>query len=230
MGAYTGPGGMTIQPHRAAAKLELRLMPDVTRANAVARLRAHLERRGFGDIEVNVTDGYDLTTNSPDARLVRAAQSVYESAGIDPILWPRRGGSWPGYLFTGAPLALPAGHFGLGHGLRAHAPDEYFLIESVNPKVAGQDGAVRSLVDYLYAFAQALGAGGIAVAAARQFPQQAAASFQALSSSACTPQTDCPSVLPCAALYRRPRDRPAGSHPTGPASHRRVSRSESLSV
>jgi len=153
VGGYTGPGGMTILPHRAAAKLDLRLVPDMTRADAVAKLRAHLARRGYGDIEVNVTGGYDPTTTSPDARLVRAAVGVYRDSGIDPILWPRRGGSWPGYVFTGPPLGLPAGHFGLGHGLRAHAPDEYFLVESANPKLAGMDGAVRSFVDYLHALA-----------------------------------------------------------------------------
>ena len=27
---YTGPGGKTILPHRAAAKLDLRLVPDMT--------------------------------------------------------------------------------------------------------------------------------------------------------------------------------------------------------
>jgi acetylornithine deacetylase/succinyl-diaminopimelate desuccinylase-like protein len=153
VGGYTGPGGMTILPHRAAAKIDLRLVPDMTRTDAVAKLKAHLAKRGFGDIEVNVTGGYDPTTTSPDARLVRAAIGVYRDTGIDPILWPRRGGSWPGYVFTGPPLSLPAGHFGLGHGLRAHAPDEYFLVESTNANVAGMDGAVRSYVDYLHALA-----------------------------------------------------------------------------
>lgn len=85
-----------------------------------------------------------------DARLVRAAVGVYCGSGIEPIPWPRRGGSWPGCVFTGPPLGLPAGHFGLGYGLRAHAPDGYFLVQSANPKVAGMDGAVRSHVDYLY--------------------------------------------------------------------------------
>ena len=33
------------------------------------------------------------------------------------------------------------------------APDEYFLIDSANPKVAGLDGAVRSFVDLLYTLA-----------------------------------------------------------------------------
>jgi hypothetical protein len=55
--------------------------------------------------------------------------------------------------FTAAPLSLPAGHFGLGHGTGAHAPDEYYLIESTNPKVQGLDGAVASFVEYLYALA-----------------------------------------------------------------------------
>ncbi len=38
----------------------------------------------------------------------------------------------------------------MGHGSGAHAPDEYFVIESKNPKVQGIDGAVRSHVEYLY--------------------------------------------------------------------------------
>lgn len=153
VGGYTGPGGKTILPHRATAKLDLRLVPDMTRDGAVEKLKAHLAKRGYGDIEVNVSGGYDPTTTSPDARLVRAAKDVYKRSGIEPILWPRRGGSWPGYVFTGAPLSLPAGHFGLGHGQGAHAPDEYFLVESSDPKIAGIDGAVKSYVDYLFALA-----------------------------------------------------------------------------
>jgi acetylornithine deacetylase/succinyl-diaminopimelate desuccinylase-like protein len=153
VGGYTGPGGKTILPHRATAKLDLRLVPDMTRDGAVEKLKAHLARHGFGDVEVNVSGGYDPTTTSPDARLVRVATEVYKRSGIDPILWPRRGGSWPGNVFTGEPLKLPAGHFGLGHGQGAHAPDEYFLVESKDPKLAGWDGAVRSYVDYLFALA-----------------------------------------------------------------------------
>jgi acetylornithine deacetylase/succinyl-diaminopimelate desuccinylase-like protein len=153
VGGYTGPGGKTILPHRAVAKLDLRLVPDMTYSHAVARLKAHLERRGFGDIEVNATGGYDPTTTSADSRLVRAQLGVYRQQGIEPILFPRGGGSWPGYVFTTAPVNLPAGHFGLGHGQGAHGPDEYFLIESRHPKLQGIDGAVRSYVDYMHALA-----------------------------------------------------------------------------
>jgi acetylornithine deacetylase/succinyl-diaminopimelate desuccinylase-like protein len=150
---YTGPGGKTVLPHRAVAKLDLRLVPDMTYAGAIAALKAHLARRGFGDIEVNPTGGYDPTFTPADAPLIRAELSVYRSAGLDPLLWPRNAGSYPGYVFTGEPLKLASGHFGLGHGSGAHAPNEYYLIESTNPKVLGFDAAVRSHVDYLHELA-----------------------------------------------------------------------------
>ena len=150
---YTGPGGKTILPHRAVAKLDLRLVPDMTYDGAVAALQAHLAKRGFGDIEVNPSGGYDPTSTPADAAAVRAEMAVYRRAGLDPILWPRNAGSYPGYVFTGKPLALAAAHFGLGHGSGAHAPDEYYVIESSNPRVAGWDTAVRSFVDYMYELA-----------------------------------------------------------------------------
>src|SRR5436189_4367773 len=150
VGGYTGPGGKTILPHRAVAKIDMRLVPDMKKDDAVAALKAHLAKRGFGDIEVNVTGGYDPTSTSSTASLIQSQISVLKRAGIDPVLWPRNAGSYPGYAFTDAPLKLAAGHFGLGHGSGAHAPDEYYVIESTNPKVQGFDGAVMSFVEYLY--------------------------------------------------------------------------------
>jgi acetylornithine deacetylase/succinyl-diaminopimelate desuccinylase-like protein len=150
---YTGPGGKTVLPHRAVAKLDLRLVPDMTYDGAVAALKAHLAKRGFGDIEVNPSGGYDPTSTAADAPVIRAEMNVYKRAGLDPVLQPRNAGSYPGYVFTNPPLSLPAAHFGLGHGSGAHAPDEYFVVEPSNPKVAGWDRAVRSFVDYLYELA-----------------------------------------------------------------------------
>jgi acetylornithine deacetylase/succinyl-diaminopimelate desuccinylase-like protein len=150
---YTGPGGKTVLPHRAVAKLDLRLVPDMTYDGAVAKLRAHLQKRGFADIEVNPSGGYDPTETPSDAAIIAAEMAVYKRAGLDPLLAPRNAGSYPGYVFTGAPLKLPAAHFGLGHGGGAHAPDEYFVIEPQGAKVRGWDGAVRSYVDFLYELA-----------------------------------------------------------------------------
>jgi acetylornithine deacetylase/succinyl-diaminopimelate desuccinylase-like protein len=155
VGGYTGPGGKTILPGKAVAKLDLRLVPDMTAADALAALKAHLAEKGFGDIEVRMTGGYDPNSTAADAALIRVETEVYRKGGIDPVILPRSAGSWPGYVFTGEPLHLAAGPFGLGHGSGAHAPDEYYVIESKNPKVQGMDGAVRSFVEVLYGLAEA---------------------------------------------------------------------------
>jgi len=153
VGGYTGPGGKTILPHRATAKLDLRLVPDMKANEALAALKSHLAKRGYGDIEVRMTGGYDPTWTAADSALIRAQDSVIRRHGIEPLFWPRGAGSWPGYVFTDDPLRLAAGHFGLGHGSGAHAPDEYYVIESSNPKVQGIDGAVFSFVEYLHELA-----------------------------------------------------------------------------
>ena len=153
VGGYTGPGGKTILPHRALAKLDVRLVPDMTAKDTLELIKKHLAKHGFGDVEVNMSGGYDPTETPADSRLVKAMMETYKKSGVEPLLWPRLAGSWPGVTFTGPPLKLPAGQFGLGHGAGAHAPDEYWLIESSNPKVAGMDGAVRSFVDLFYGLA-----------------------------------------------------------------------------
>jgi acetylornithine deacetylase/succinyl-diaminopimelate desuccinylase-like protein len=153
VGGYTGPGGKTILPYKAVAKLDIRLVPDMTATETLALLKAHLAKHGFGDIEVNMTGGYDPTETAVDSKLVQAMLATYRKAGIDPLLWPRLAGSWPGATFTAPPLRLPAGQFGLGNGGGAHAPDEYWIVESANPKVAGMDGAAGSFVDFFYSLA-----------------------------------------------------------------------------
>ncbi len=147
---YTGPGGKTVLPHRAEAKLDLRLVPGMKADAALAALKAHLAKKGFGDIEVNMSGGYDPTNTPANAPFIQAEVAVLKAGGIDPVMWPWNAGSYPGYVFTNPPLSLASAHFGLGHGSGAHAPDEYYVIESTNPKVQGFDGAVMSFVEYLY--------------------------------------------------------------------------------
>jgi acetylornithine deacetylase/succinyl-diaminopimelate desuccinylase-like protein len=150
---YTGPGGKTVLPSKATVKLDLRLVPDQSAAEAEAKLRAHLDKRGYGDIEIKVTGGYDPTQTEENSSLIKASVAVYKHVGMQVSLSPRLAGSWPGFIFTGPPVSLPAGHFGTGHGSRAHAPDEYYVIESSNPAVQGMADATLSYVMHLYALA-----------------------------------------------------------------------------
>jgi acetylornithine deacetylase/succinyl-diaminopimelate desuccinylase-like protein len=152
-GGYIGPGGKTILPSKATAKLDFRLVPDQTAADCEAKLKAHLTKRGYGDIEVKVTGGYDPTQTDENSSLIKASVSVYRHEKLPVSLSPRLAGSWPGYIFTGPPLNQPAGPFGTGPGSRAHAPDEYYVIESSNPAVQGMAEATLSYVMHLYALA-----------------------------------------------------------------------------
>jgi len=153
VGGYTGPGGKTVLPHRAVAKIDMRLVPDMTAADTLAKLKAHLAKHGFADIEVNMSGGYDPTQTDPDSKFFKAVLATFSKLGSAPLQLPRNPGSWPGYRFTAPPLSLPAGGFGLGHGTGAHAPDEYYLVDSKNPAIKGLDGAVASFVEFLYAIA-----------------------------------------------------------------------------
>ena len=157
---YTGPGGKTVLPGRAEAKLDLRLVPDMTREEAEAKLKAHLVKRGYGDIIVNVSGGYSPTETDQDSLLVRSQIAALKQAGVSYSLNPRQAGSWPGVTFTGPPLKLAAVGFGLGAGGGAHAPDEWYLIDSKDPKVAGLDESAMFYVDYLYNLATMAGQSG----------------------------------------------------------------------
>ncbi len=152
---YTGPGGKTVLPGRAVAKIDLRLVPNMTMDDAVAKIRAHLDKRGFSDVEIKVSGGYDPTETPEDSRLIRAQLASYKRLGAPATLYPRLAGSWPGTVFTSPPVSLPAGQFGLGHGSGAHAPNEYYVIESSNPKVQGLVGGTMSYVDLMYEIAEA---------------------------------------------------------------------------
>ena len=154
VGGYTGPGGKTVLPHKAVAKIDMRLVPGIKFDDAVAALKAHLAKRGFGDIEVNVSGGYNPTETSADSALIKAQQATLRKRGIDPMLWPRNAGSYPGFVFTDPPLSLPSGHFGLGYGTGAHAPNEYYVIESTNKNIEGFDGAAMSFAEFLVALSK----------------------------------------------------------------------------
>jgi acetylornithine deacetylase/succinyl-diaminopimelate desuccinylase-like protein len=81
VGGYTGPGSKTILPHTAVAKIDMRLVPDMTTADTLAKLKAHLAKHGFADLEVNMSGGYDPTQTDLDSGLIQAQLATYRKRG-----------------------------------------------------------------------------------------------------------------------------------------------------
>ena len=150
---YTGPGGKTSMPSRAEAKIDFRLVPDMRADEVVAKLRAHLDKRGFNDIEIVPGGIYGPTETPRTAAIVDALTAALAGAGVPHTLNPRLAGSWPGYRFTDPPVSLPAVFVGIGQGGQMHAPDEWYLVDSKNPKLAGMDRQALFYAEFLYALA-----------------------------------------------------------------------------
>jgi acetylornithine deacetylase/succinyl-diaminopimelate desuccinylase-like protein len=148
---YTGPGGKTILPHKANAKLDFRLVPNQEAADVVPLVRKHLDAHGFSDVKINWSNGYDWSQTDPDSALVKAALATYADYGVKAVTWPRIAGSAPFYLFT-RELKLPLVIFGLGHGSGAHSVDEYLVIDA-DPPVKGLADVEKGYADFLFRFA-----------------------------------------------------------------------------
>ncbi len=152
-GGYTGEGVKTILPHRAAAKVDSRLPPDIDPDEALAKIRSHLENTGFGDLEIVKLSGYPASQTSVDDPAVQAALSVFKKYADDLAVQPRIAGSAPFYQFTDR-LGLPLVPSGMGFGSGAHAPNEIMLVEpSEGTEAVGLADIEKAYVDFVYALA-----------------------------------------------------------------------------
>jgi acetylornithine deacetylase/succinyl-diaminopimelate desuccinylase-like protein len=150
---YTGEGVKTILPHMATAKMDSRLPMGLDPDEALAKIRAHLDSNGFGDIVIRKLSGYPAAQTSVHAELTQAVIGVYNKYTDSLSIQPRIAGSAPFYQFTDR-LGLPLVPAGLGHGRGAHAPNEIYLVEpGIDVPVAGLAEIEKAYVDLLYALA-----------------------------------------------------------------------------
>jgi acetylornithine deacetylase/succinyl-diaminopimelate desuccinylase-like protein len=128
---YQGAGDKTVIPAQASAKLDFRLVPDMEPDDIAAKLRAHLDATGFGDVLVHSFGGTMPFKAPPDSPLVKltaeSGQAIYgQPARIVPI----GGGSTPIHAFSGPLGGIPVVTAGVGYwDNRAHAPDEHVRVQ-----------------------------------------------------------------------------------------------------
>ena len=127
---YQGPGSKTVLPARASAKVDFRLVPDMTPDQVLKQLRAHLDSEGFEDVRIQFLGGNPAGRTDPDHPFLRlvseTARPVY---GVPMQIVPMVGGSGPNFAFI-QELGVPVATAGFGNpDTRAHAPDENLRLD-----------------------------------------------------------------------------------------------------
>jgi acetylornithine deacetylase/succinyl-diaminopimelate desuccinylase-like protein len=124
---YTGDGSKTIVPQEAAAKLDFRCPPNLEPADQLEKLRAHLDKSGFEDVEVIVHTARPNPYKTPvreaiSQSIIHAAERVW---GEVPIVM---GVSTQGIIMIHVPHPAVLSGFG-APDCNLHAPNENMPIE-----------------------------------------------------------------------------------------------------
>jgi acetylornithine deacetylase/succinyl-diaminopimelate desuccinylase-like protein len=159
---YAGGAG-AILPNKVTSKHNIRYIPNMNGLEIVKRIRTQLDKNGYKDAELKIIGDVPWSKMSYDTDIAHSITSMYTEFGIphaeglhsETIL----GGYWPAYLFSNgasgmklAPVSMPIAGGAAGLGGRAHAANEYFIIEGAG-KVYGMAGAEKSIATIIYNFA-----------------------------------------------------------------------------
>lgn len=134
-GGYTGPNFYSHLPQDATAKIDMRLPMGLAGADVQRLLREHLDRCGFAEITIDHIRGYDGYRVPVDDPVVQAALKAAEMNGAPNSIWPTTNACCPSSIFAADPMNLPSVWAGLGHGGRAHSPDEYICVDAVKKQM-----------------------------------------------------------------------------------------------
>src|SRR5688500_15320522 len=129
---HTEAGVKTVLPSIAIARLDFRLVPDLTPALVLALLREHLDVRGFKDIEILELGSAPLAKSSSASTVARATiEAANEVYGMAPLVYPMDPSSGPVGAVCGVSTPpTPVASFGISYsGSNPHGPDENIRID-----------------------------------------------------------------------------------------------------
>jgi len=140
---------LSFLPMKATARLHCRFGPNLSSEEIMQKIRRHLHKHGFPEIEVRYTTTRVEWSRSPVSEdVTQALIRMAEIHGVEYIVLPGSPGAFSMYLFNRPPLSKPMICGALGHGGRAHHADEYITVEGVRDQMKGT-------VTFLYEYAKA---------------------------------------------------------------------------
>ena len=150
-------GSGAILPNKITSKHNFRYVPNMTGPDIVKKLRKHLDKHGFQDVEINVVGDVPWAKVSYDNDIARAAMTMFDTFGLSydqPVENQTSilGGYWPAYLFSGDPINIPIVSGSAGTGGNSHAANEWWVIEGAG-NTYGMAGAEKSIATVLFNYA-----------------------------------------------------------------------------
>jgi acetylornithine deacetylase/succinyl-diaminopimelate desuccinylase-like protein len=160
---YAGGAG-AILPNKITSKHNFRYVPNMHGLDIVKKLRTQLDQNGYSDVQMKLIGDVPWAKSSGDTDISHAVDDMYDQFSVgregrvegDSIL---NGGYWPAYLFTNAPtgqklndVKMPIDGGSVGTGGRAHAANEYWVIEGAGRRY-GMAGAEEAFAALIYNFA-----------------------------------------------------------------------------
>lgn len=129
---YTVPGASkTVLPAEALAKMDFRLVPDQNASDLAKKVKAHLEKHGFDDVELSILSEENPSRSAMDSTLGGVVRGTTKSWFTAPeSVWPWMVATGPMYPIAqelGVPITSPPGVD--RPDSKIHAPNENVRID-----------------------------------------------------------------------------------------------------
>lgn len=144
LGPLNHADGDVITPE-AKIRLSVRLVPGMNPSNTVEKIKAHLVKLDYGDIEVKTIAQYPCSRTASHEKIVQVMLETYKEFGVEPQIWPFLASATPYYLFSEV-LGIPYTWGGLGKAGNSHSENEYVTLD-------GLKLFEKSIATFLYKFA-----------------------------------------------------------------------------
>lgn len=142
---YNDKGVKTVLPATATAKLEARLVPNMSPDITLQRIADHLTAQGFADIAVTKTlglAGYRSDMSDPEIqRVISVAKAYYQ---VEPVVMPTSPGTGPMATIYAA-LQAPIASLGVGYANNLdHAPNEHIRLVDYDQHIDAVKALIKS--------------------------------------------------------------------------------------